>query len=119
MHTVDILTIAANNVRALAVTTAKRFDALPNLPTMAEAGLPTYETSTSGDIDAPAGASKAMVAKLNAEMNKTLAMPDIREKLQGAAQDMGGGTPQPFADFIDLEITKWGKVAKDAGIQPE
>jgi len=111
--------ISANNVRALAVTTAKRVDVLPSLPTMAEAGLPGYETSTWGGILAPAGTPKATVAKLNAEMNKILAMPDVREKMQGAGLEIGGGTPQQFADFIGVEIIKWGKVAKDAGIQPE
>ncbi len=111
--------ISANNVRALVVTTAKRVDVLPSLPTMAEAGLPGYETSTWGGILAPAGTPKATVAKLNAEMNKILAMPDVREKMQGAGLEIGGGTPQQFADFIGVEIIKWGKVAKDAGIQPE
>ena len=111
--------IAANNVRALAVTTAKRVGVLSTLPTMAEAGMPGYETSTWGGILAPAGTPKATVAKLNAEMNKILAMPDVREKLQGAGLEIGGGTPQQFTDFIGAEIIKWGKVAKDAGIQPE
>lgn len=111
--------IAANNVRALAVTTAKRVDVLPNLPTMAEAGLPGYETSTWGGILAPAGTPKATIAKLNVEMNKILAMPDVREKLQGAGLEIGGGTPQQFADFIGSEIIKWAKVAKDAAIVPE
>ena len=111
--------IAANNVRALAVTTAKHVGVLPNLPTMAEAGLPGYETSTWGGILAPAGTPKATVGKLNAEMNKILAMPDVRKKLEDAGLDVGGGSPQQFTDFIGSEMTKWAKVAKDAGIQPE
>ena len=52
-------------------------------------------------------------------MNKILAMPDVREKLQGAGLEISGGTPQLFSDFVSSEITKWGKVAKDAGIVPE
>ncbi len=111
--------IAANNVRALAVTTAKHVSVLPNLPTMAEAGLPGYETSTWGGILAPAGTPKATVAKLNAEINKILAMPDVRKKLEDAGLDVGGGSSQQFTDFIGTEMTKWAKVAKDSGIQPE
>ena len=106
-------------MRALAVASAKRVGALPNLPTMVEAGLPGYETSTWSGVRAPAGTSKATVAKLSAEMNKIVAMLDVREKLQGAGLEIGGGTPQQFADFIGTEITKWARVAKDAGIQPE
>jgi len=111
--------IGANNVRALAVTTPKRVGVLPTLPTMAEAGLPGYETSTWGGILAPVGTPKATVAKLNAEINKILAMPDVRKKLEDAGLEVGGGTPQYFGDFIGTEMTKWAKVAKDAGIQPE
>jgi tripartite-type tricarboxylate transporter receptor subunit TctC len=111
--------IGANNVRALAVTTAKHVGVLPNLPTMAEAGLPGYETSTWGGVLAPAGTPKAIVAKLNAEINKILAMPDVRKKLEDAGLDVGGGSSQQFTDFIGSEMTKWAKVAKDAGIQPE
>ena len=111
--------IGANNVRALAVTTTKRVGVLPNLPTMAEAGLPGYETSTWGGILAPAGTPKTTVAKLNAEINKILAMPDVRKKLEDAGLDVGGGSSQQFADFIATEMTKWAKVARDAGIQAE
>ena len=111
--------IGANNVRALAVTTAKRVGVLANLPTMAEAGLPGYETSTWGGILAPAGTPKATLSKLNAEINKILAMPDVRKKLEDAGLDVGVGSSQQFTDFIGTEMTKWAKVAKDAGIQPE
>ena len=111
--------IGANNVRALAVTTAKRVGVLPNLPTMAEAGLPGYDTSTWGGILAPAGTPKATLSKLNAEINKILAMPDVRKKLEDAGLDVGGGSSQQFTDFIGTEMTKWAKVAKDAGIQAE
>jgi tripartite-type tricarboxylate transporter receptor subunit TctC len=86
---------------------------------MAEAGLPGYETSTWGGVLAPANTPKDVVAKLNAEFNKVLAEPDIRKKLNDAGIETAGGTPQQFADFIQSEMKKWAKVAKDANIQPE
>ena len=111
--------IKANRVRPLAVTTAKRASILPDLPTMAEAGLPGYETSTWGGLLAPAGTPKATVARLNAEVNRILALPDVRKTLQDAGIEPGGGSPQQFGDFISSEIVKWAKVAKGANIQPE
>jgi tripartite-type tricarboxylate transporter receptor subunit TctC len=86
---------------------------------MIEAGFPDYQTSTWGGILAPAGTPKEVVAKLNAEINKALAAPDVRQKLQDAGIEVGGGTPQQFADFIGSEMVKWSKVAKGAGIVPE
>jgi tripartite-type tricarboxylate transporter receptor subunit TctC len=106
-------------LRPLAVTTAKRVANAPDLPTMAEAGLPGYETSTWGGILAPAGTPKDVVAKLNAEVNKDLATADVNKKLVDAGIEPAGGTPQQFADFIQSEMKKWAKVAKDANIQPE
>lgn len=111
--------IKAGRLRPLAVTTAKRSSVLPDVPTMQEAGVPGYETSTWGGLLAPAGTPKATVAKLNAEVNKILAMPDVRKTLQDNGIEPGGGTPQQFGDFIGTEMVKWSKVAKDAGIQPE
>jgi len=111
--------VKAGNVRALAVTTAKRAAIAPEIPTMAEAGLPGYETSTWGGILAPAGTPKAVVAKLNTEMNRILALPDVKQRMTDAGIEVGGGTPQQFNDFIQSEMVKWAKVAKDAGIQPE
>jgi len=111
--------INAGNVRALAVTTPKRVGVLASLPTMAEAGLPGYETSTWGGILAPAGTPKPVIARLSGEINRILSMTDVRKKLEEAGLDVGGGSPQQFSDFIGSEMTKWAKVAKDAGIQAE
>ena len=106
-------------VRAIAVTTAKRVSIAPDVPTMAEAGLPGYETSTWGGVLAPAGTPKDIVAKLNAEFNRDLNLPDVRKKLTDAGIETTGGTPQQFGDFIRAEMQKWSKVAKDAHIEPE
>jgi len=111
--------VKANRLRPLAVTTLKRSSVLPDVPTMQEAGLAGYETSTWGGLLAPAGTPKASVAKLNAEVNKILAMPDVRKTLLDNGIEPGGGSPQQFTDFIGTETVKWAKVAKDAGIQPE
>jgi tripartite-type tricarboxylate transporter receptor subunit TctC len=111
--------VKAGTVRALAVTTAKRSSVAPSVPTMAEAGMPGYETSTWGGLLAPAGTPKAVVAKLNTEVNRILALPDVRQRLQDAGIEPAGGTAQQFGDFLVLEMAKWGKVARDAGIQPE
>ena len=111
--------VKSGALRALAVTTAKRSAAAPDVPTMAEAGLKGYETSTWGGVLAPAGTPKDIVDKLNAEMNKALAAPDVRQRMLDAGIEPAGGTPQQFAGFIQSEMAKWGKVAKTAGIQPE
>ena len=106
-------------LRALAVTTAKRSAAMPDVPTMAEAGMKGYETSTWGGILAPAGTPQDVVAKLNGEVNKALAAPDVRQRMLDAGIEPAGGTPQQFTAFIQSEMAKWAKVAKTAGIQPE
>jgi tripartite-type tricarboxylate transporter receptor subunit TctC len=111
--------VKSGAVRALAVTTGKRSAAAPDVPTMAEAGMRGYETSTWGGLLAPAGTPKDVVAKLNAEANKALAAPDVRERMLGAGVEPAGGTPEQFAAFIRAEMEKWGKVAQAAGIQPE
>jgi tripartite-type tricarboxylate transporter receptor subunit TctC len=111
--------VKAGTVRALAVTTGRRIAGEPQLPTMAEAGLPGYETSTWGGLLAPAGTPKAVVAKLNTEVNRILALPDVRQKLVDAGIEPVGGSPEQFTQFIDKEMGKWAKVARDAGIQPE
>lgn len=111
--------IKGGNVRALAVTTATRSATLPDLPTMAEAGLKGYETSTWGGLLAPAGTPVEVVAKLNAEANKALAAADVRDKLAAAGIEPAGGSPAQFSAFIQSEMTRWAKVAQAAGLHPE
>jgi tripartite-type tricarboxylate transporter receptor subunit TctC len=111
--------VKGGNVRALAVTTATRSAVFPDLPTMAEAGLKGYETSTWGGVLAPAGTPKDVVARLNAEINKALAAPDVKEKLAAAGVEPAGGSPAQFTTFIQSEMVRWAQVAKAAGVQPE
>jgi tripartite-type tricarboxylate transporter receptor subunit TctC len=111
--------IKGGKLRALAVTTRERLPALPDVPTVAQSGLPGYETSTWGGLLAPAGTPKATVYKLAAETTRILALPDVRERMRAAGVEPVGGTPEQFANFIASEMVKWGKVAKAAGIEPE
>jgi len=111
--------VKAGTLRGIAVTTASRSSAMPELPTIAESGLPGYDASTWGGILAPAGTPKDVVAKLNSTINAALKMDDVRARLTGAGIEIQGGTPEQFAYVIRNEIEKWGRVTKAAGIQPE
>jgi tripartite-type tricarboxylate transporter receptor subunit TctC len=111
--------VRSGALRGIAVTTAARSSAMPELPTIAESGLPGYDASTSGGILAPAGTPKDVVARLNSSINAALKMEDVRKRLMGAGIEIQGGTPQAFAEVIRTEVEKWGRVTKAAGIQPE
>ncbi len=110
--------VKSGTVRGIAVTTAKRSSAMPELPTIAET-LPGYDASTWGGILAPAGTPKDVVAKLNGAINAALKMEDVRSRLTGAGIEIQGGTPEQFAEVIRIEVDKWGRIVKQAGIQPE
>ena len=110
--------VKSGGVRGIAVTTAKRSSAMPELPTIAES-LPGYDASTWGGILAPAGTPKDAVAKLNSSINAALKMEDVRSRLMGAGIEIQGGTPEQFAEVIRIEVDKWGRIVKEAGIQPE
>jgi tripartite-type tricarboxylate transporter receptor subunit TctC len=111
--------VKAGNVRAVAVSTAKRTAALPDVPTADEQGLKGYDANTNGGMLAPAGTPKAIVDKLNAEINAALKMPDVRAKLEAAGIEIQGGTPQDYAALIKSDLAKWSKVVKAAGIALE
>ena len=111
--------VKSGKLRAIAVTTTKRASTAPDVPTMAEAGLPGFDTSTWGMVFAPAGTPADVVAKLNAEFNRDLKLPDVNKKLTDAGIEPGGGTPAQAAAFLQTEMVKWAKVAKDAKVQPE
>jgi tripartite-type tricarboxylate transporter receptor subunit TctC len=111
--------VKAGNVRAVAVSTAKRTAALPDVPTADEQGLKGYDANTNGGMLAPAGTPKAIVDKLNAEINAALKMPDVRAKLEAAGIEIQGGTPQDYAALIKSDLAKWSRVVKAAGIAME
>ena len=107
--------IKAGKLRALAVTTATRAPALPDVPTIAEAGLPGYESSSWFGLLAPTGTPRDIVVKLNAEIASWLATPEAREKLTAIGAIAMGGTPEDFARHIAAETTKWAGVVKASG----
>jgi tripartite-type tricarboxylate transporter receptor subunit TctC len=111
--------VKSGAVCGLAVTIAERSGTFPDLPTISDAALKGYDASTWGGILAPARTPKDIVMKLNGAINDALKMEDVRAKLTGAGIQIQGGTPEKFASVIQAEIDKWGKVVKDAAIQPE
>jgi tripartite-type tricarboxylate transporter receptor subunit TctC len=111
--------VQSGGVRGIAVTTPQRAPSQPDLPTISEAALPGYDANTWGGILAPAGTPKAIVARLNAEINKALASEDVRAKLLANSIDIQGGTPERFADYIKGEVEKWDRITQEAGIKPE
>lgn len=108
--------IQAGKLRPLAVAYAKRLPELPEVPTMAEAGLKDFEVSSWNGLAAPAGTPEPIIRKLNQEVNKILATPEAREQLRTLGAQAVGGTPQAFADYVNAEIQKWRDVIKAAGI---
>jgi tripartite-type tricarboxylate transporter receptor subunit TctC len=105
----------AGRVRGLGVTGPKRSPALPDIPTIAEAGVPGYEATTWTGIVGPVGLPKPVVALLNAELNKMIASPSFREKTAPIGSEPMGGTPEQFRDFIRSEHAKWGDIVRRAG----
>lgn len=111
--------IKAGRVRGLAVTTAKRAAFFPDLPTIAESGLPDYVVTTWGGLIAPAGISKSILNRMNTETNKTLASAAVKENFAGLGAEPVGGTPEAFTALIRQEARKWAVVINAAGIKPE
>lgn len=105
----------AGRVRALGVSGSKRVAVLPEVPTIAEAGVPGYEAITWNGIVAPAGMPRAMVNRLNGELNRALAEPGLQQKLAAIGAEPAGGTPEEFARFIRSEYAKWGDVVRRSG----
>ena len=110
--------VKSGKVRPVAVTTTKRSQAMPELPTIAESGVKGYDAATWYGLLAPAGTSKAIVDRLHGDTVKILAGP-TRQRLEAQGFEPDGGTPAAFAAYIKSEITKWAKVIKDAGIPAE
>jgi tripartite-type tricarboxylate transporter receptor subunit TctC len=111
--------IRANRLRALAVTTTKRVSSLPDVPTVAESGVPGYEYVTWYPMLLPAAAPKTVVAKLNQSATKVLGTPDLREKFAQQGVDAESSTPEQLTALVKEEVGRWGKIIKAAGIQPE
>ena len=107
--------IKAGKVRALGVTSAKRVPALPDVPTIAEAGVAGYNSNAWFGVVAAANTPKDIVAKLNAEINKALTDPEVKEKLISLGTEPVGGTPEQFTAHVKAEVVKWAKIVEVSG----
>ncbi|MET0429442.1 MAG: tripartite tricarboxylate transporter substrate binding protein [Microvirga sp.] len=111
--------IRAGTLRGIAVTTKERAPSFPDMPTIAEGGLPGYETYTWNALFAPPGTPKAVVDRLNAEALKAVKDPSVQEKLKTFSATVVGSTPEALAEHVKAEIAKWTPVVKEAGVQME
>jgi tripartite-type tricarboxylate transporter receptor subunit TctC len=111
--------VRAGKLRALAVTSARRIQAAPELPTVAEAALPGFESTQWWGIYGPAGLPAGIVGKLNEQVNKILGNADIKQRLATDATEPLGGTPADLAAYLKADYERWGKVVRDAGIRAE
>ena len=111
--------IKAGKLRGLAVTTAQRSSMLPELPTLAEAGLPGYEIGSWQAVFAPAGTPKPIVERLHAEIAKILKTPDVAKRLTDLGLELNGMPPAEFAAFLKTEVPRLGKIVKDSGAKAD
>ena len=111
--------VQSGRLRALAVTSATRFAVLPDLPTVAEAGVPGYAAVGWFGLFAPAATPRDLVARISADVNKALGEPEVRQRMLAAGAEPSGMTPDQFAAFVRSEMAKWTKLMKERGINPE
>jgi tripartite-type tricarboxylate transporter receptor subunit TctC len=111
--------VRAGRIRALAVTSSHRLAALPDIPTIAESGLPGYEYWSWMGVCTPAGTPKEIIARLNAEITKIARTPEARAWFEEQGGEPVTETPEQFAAYIKIEIARWGKVIREAGIKAE
>lgn len=117
--TVALPHIKGGKVRALAVTSAERSPVLPDVPTMQEAGVKGFDVASWQAIYAPAGTPQPIVDRLNTEIEKIIAQPDMKAKMEGLGLQHKPNTPAQFAEFNKKELEKWTQVVKEGGVKPE
>jgi tripartite-type tricarboxylate transporter receptor subunit TctC len=108
--------VRAGRTRALGVSTSKRSPQFPDVPTIAESGLPGYEVTVWYGICGPAGMARALVDKINGDLARAVASPETAKRLGDAGIEPAPGSPEQFTDFVRGELAKWSKVIKDAGV---
>ncbi len=111
--------IKAGKLRALASAGARRAPLAPDVPTLAESGLPGYDVATWVGLLAPAGTPSEAIQKWNHHINRLLQIPEMRAQQMSQGMQPAGGTPEQFGDLIRSEVTRWGKVARQAGLAPD
>lgn len=116
---VSLPLVQAGKVRALAVTSSTRSTALPDVPTMAEAGLPGYETVLWYGVYAPATMSDATLQRVSDDIRKALQLPDVQEKLRGAGIDVVGSTPAQFQAFTNSQVDRWAEIVRERNLKVE
>ena len=109
--------IKSGRLRALALTSTKRLQALPEVITTAEAGLPNLVVYSWNGVFAPIGTSKALVSRVSSDLVAILKMPDVAERLSGLGLDPTGGTPEEFREIVKADLQRWGKIIRDSGIE--
>jgi len=116
---VSLPQVKSGRLRVLAVTSAQRVPSLPEVPTIAESGLPGYEAATWFGMFAPAAVPREIVAKLNADAVAGLTVPEVKERMASQGYFVIASGVEPFAEFISKEIPRWAKVVKQANITPQ
>jgi tripartite-type tricarboxylate transporter receptor subunit TctC len=111
--------VEAKALRALAVTTKERSALLPDLPSMQEAGVPDFDITSWQGYFGPAKLPKEIVARLNGEIRKVIANPDVKAKLAALGFDAFSGPPEELGKFVDEQLANWSRMVKDAGIEPQ
>ena len=111
--------IKSGKLRALAVTTAQRSPNFPELPTVAESGVPGFEATSWHGVVVPARTPQPVIARVNAEFNRLLQTPEMRQRLAGLGADVIGGEPKALTEYIRVEIPRWAKVIKESGAKAE
>jgi tripartite-type tricarboxylate transporter receptor subunit TctC len=107
--------LASGKLRALGVSTAKRYAELPDVPTIAEAGVPGYDATVWLGLLAPAGTPREIVQKMNGEIAKVLSTPEARKLMASAGVDVSIAGPDEFGALLRSELERWGKVVKETG----
>jgi len=111
--------VKAGRLKALAVSSPKRSSSAPEVPTISESGVPGYEFISWNGVHVPAATPRAIAGKLNMELLRIIALPDVKEKMFSLGMDVAGGTPEEFGTLVKSDIAKWAKVIRDAGIKAE